>query len=152
MYVEDQQKQSSPLHAISRLTGQSLKAVALVCSVGEEEMESVTACIYPEPSPRFSHALEMEHSYSNALLAFDEPDPPYYGNTPFVDLRQAAFAIGVDRVLCMVSMTSDGKVYGVRDYDGVEMTILTAATEQLTNFQEILQGLVQTHGQNSRLQ
>ncbi len=151
MYVEDRPAQNNPLQAISRLTGQPLKAVALVCSVGEEEMESVTACLYPEPSHRFSHALEMEHSYSNALLAFDEPNPPYYGKTPFVDLKQAALAIGVDRVLCMVSMTIDGKVYGVRDYDGVEMTILTAATEQLTNFQELLQGLVQTHGQN-RLQ
>ena len=145
-------EQINPLHVVARLTGQNIKAVAIVCSVGSEEMEAVTAFISPsEASPRFRHAIDMEYSYGKTLLAFDEVAPPFYGNTPQIDLKCAADAIGVDRVLCVVMMTSDGLVSGIRDYDGVEVTILEAATEQLTSFQELLTSRSHVHGQN-RLQ
>ena len=141
-------QQINPLQIIGSLTGQQIKAAAIVCSVGEEEETTVTAYISPkEASPRFSHAIDMEYAYSKTLLAFDESPPPYYGNTRTVDLKQAAAAIGVDRVLCMVSLTGDGTVFGTRDYDGVEMTVLEAATEQLTEFKDLLENMMLHHGQ-----
>ena len=145
-------EQINPIQVIGRLTGQSIKAAAIVCSDGVEEMTTVTAFISPrEASPNFRHAIDMEHSYGKTLLAFDEVEPPFYGNTSSIDLKHVASAIGVDRVLCVVSMTAEGVVSGVRDYDGVEVTVLEAATEQMTGFQDLLLSLSHPYGQ-SRLQ
>lgn len=130
---------SNPLLIISRLMGQNIKAAAVVCSNGEDEFTSVTAYISPkEASPRFRHAIDMECSYNHTLLAFSDIPPPYYGHEAGLDLKHAAAAIGVDRILCVVTMSSDDMVSGMRDYEGVEVTVIEAATEQLTQFKDLL--------------
>lgn len=129
----------NPAQIFTRLTGRPVQAYAVVCSVGENEAETVTAFIAPKhASPSFLHAIEMELAYSHNLLGFEEALPPVYNAASAIDLRSAAMAIGVDRVLCMVAMGADDAIFGTRDYSGLEVTVLEAASEQLTRFQDLL--------------
>ena len=122
-----------------------MQSIAVVCSVGEQDTASVTAFMSPHRvSAPFLHAIEMEREYSNTLLGFDDGNPPFYESTSVVDLQRVAREFGVDRVLCFVALDASNKVIGGRDYDGIEVTILEAATEQLTQFQDLLQSLATT--------
>jgi hypothetical protein len=130
---------------VSHLVGTPVSALALVCAVGDGSHASVAAFITPGAagSAPFRHAIEMEGAYSNTLLSFDENQPPYYGgNTTPVNLNQAANELGVDRVLCLVTLNNAGSVAVVRNYDGLEVTLLEAANLQFSRFQEILDGTV----------
>lgn len=131
---------------LSHLVGTEVKALALVCTVGDGPMASVAAYITPgaAASPMFRHAIEMEGTYSDTLLAFDENDPPYYGSMDLqLDLGLAARELGVDRVLCLVTLDIQGKVNVSRDYDGLEVTLLEAANVQFNRFTDILDGVMQ---------
>lgn len=128
---------------LSHLVGTEVTALALVCTVGDGPMASVAAYITPGAavSPLFRHAIEMEGSYSDTLLSFDDNDPPYYGSPDYhLDLEIAARELGVDRVLCLVTQNPQGKVQVSRDYDGLEVTLLEAANVQFTRFADILSG------------
>ena len=128
-----------PASIFSRLTGQTLEAFAVVCSVGKDESEAVTAFISPKKaSTQFLHAIEMELAYSHTLLGFDDASPPFYNAMMPIDLARAAHEIGVDRVLCVVAMGANDTIMGTRDYGGVEVTVLEAASAQLTRFQDLL--------------
>mgnify|MGYP000151932300 FL=1 len=82
----------------------------------------------------------MEGDYSDTLLSFDENPPPYYGDSDLdIDLSTAAGVIGVDRVICLVTQVGD-QVSVVRDYDGLEVTLLEATKIQFGRFVEILDG------------
>ncbi|MHB1098280.1 MAG: hypothetical protein ACYCZR_01880 [Burkholderiales bacterium] len=129
---------------VSQMMGCNLEAMALVCSVNEDSDASVAAFITPKgakDSPRFRHAVEMEEVYSDTLLSFDVVDPPYYGVWPTLNLHQAAVGLGVDRILCLVTLDEHGDVNAARNYAGVEVTMIEAAQEQLIRFKEILDGL-----------
>ena len=131
---------------LSHLVGTEVKALALVCTVGDGPMASVAAYITPGAagSPMFRHAIEMEGTYSDTLLSFDENDPPYYGSTDLqLDLGLAARELGVDRVLCLVTLDCQGKVNVCRDYAGLEVTLLEAANVQFNRFTDILDGVMQ---------
>ena len=126
---------------ISRLAGAPIRALALVGTVGAGPYASVIAFITPDAVGHapFRHAIEMEGGYSAALATFDAEDPPFYGGKVVpIDLARAANEIGVDRVLCLVTLDAAGAVNVVRDYDGVEVTLLEAANVQFTRFMEIL--------------
>ena len=56
-----------------------------------------------------------------------------------IDLSTAAGVIGVDRVICLVTQVGD-QVSVVRDYDGLEVTLLEATKIQFGRFVEILDG------------
>lgn len=132
---------------LSNLAGTEVTALALVCTVGDGQAASVAAYITPNAavSPLFRHAIEMEGSYSDTLLSFDENTPPYYGGASLnLDLSNAAKEIGVDRVLCLVTLDVQGKVMVARDYDGLEVTLLEAANLQFNRFTDILDGVMQT--------
>lgn len=131
---------------LSHLVGAEVTALALVGTVGEGAMASVAAYITPgaAASPMFRHAVEMEGTYSDTLLSFDENDPPYYGNTDLqLDMGLAARELGFDRVLCVVALDSHGKVRVCRDYDGLEVTLLEAANVQFNRFKDILDDVIQ---------
>ena len=126
---------------ISRLAGSPVRALALVGTVGAGPYASVIAFITPDAvgHATFRHAIEMEGGYSAALATFDAEDPPFYGGKVVpIDLARAANEIGVDRVLCLVTLDAAGAVNVVRDYDGVEVTLLEAANIQFTRFMELL--------------
>ncbi len=126
---------------ISRLTGAPIRALALVGTVGAGPYASVIAFITPDATghANFRHAIELEGGYSDALSSFDAEDPPYYGGKEIpIDLSVAANEIGVDRVLCLVTLDTSGAVNVARDYDGVDVTLLEAANVQFTRFMEIL--------------
>jgi hypothetical protein len=109
-------------------------------------MASVAAYITPgaAASPLFRHAIEMEGTYSDTLLSFDENAPPYYGDTELqIDLGLAARELGFDRVLCLVTLDVKGKVCVCRDYDGLEVTLLEAANVQFGRFKDILGDVIQ---------
>ena len=128
---------------LSNLVGTEVIALALVCTVGDGPMASVAAYITPgaAASALFRHAIEMEGSYSDTLLSFDDNDPPYYGSPDIhLDLSIAARELGVDRVLCLVTQDHQGKVQVSRDYDGLEVTLLEAANVQFNRFTDILSG------------
>ena len=136
------QQKSSPLQIICRLTGQDVRAAAVISCQVTAERTAVTAFIVPkDASAKFRHAIDMELAFTDTLLAFDEVAPPFYGTAETINLQQAACEIGVDRVLCIVTMTDKDQVFGIRDYDGVEVTVLEAATQQLTKFKELLGGM-----------
>lgn len=130
---------------ISQVIGNPVSALALVCEVGEGAEASVTAFITPSGaalSERFRHAIEMEGAYSDTLLSFDDTKPPYYGaGAREVDLPSAARTLGVERVLCLVTLDESGSVYVTRNYDGLEVTLLEAANTHLGRFREILDGV-----------
>ena len=131
---------------LSHLVGTEVTALALVGTVGDGPMASVAAYITPgaAASPLFRHAVEMEGTYSDTLLSFDENAPPYYGGTDLhVDLGLAARELGFDRVLCLVTLDSQGKVSVCRDYDGLEVTLLEAANVQFNRFMDILDDVIQ---------
>lgn len=126
---------------ISRLTGAPIRALALVGTVGAGPYASVIAFITPDAAghANFRHAIELEGGYSDALSSFDAEDPPYYGDQAnTIDLSRAANEIGVDRVLCLVTLDASGTVNVARDYDGVDVTLLEAANIQFSRFLEIL--------------
>lgn len=127
--------------AMSHLVGRSVCALALVCTIGEGARASVTAYITPRSagSPLFRHAIEMEGAYYDTLLSFEDGPQPFYGSGKSMDLRKAALQLGVDRVLCAVTLDIDGEITAVRDYDGVEVTLLDAAKEQFKRFAGMLQ-------------
>lgn len=129
--------------AITQLAGTEIQALALVCTVGDGPAASVAAYITPDAasSTMFRHAIEMEGSYSDTLLSFDNNEPPYYGSEDRrIDLELAADRLGVDRVLCVVMLDASGKVAVTRDYDGLEVTVLEAANIQFNRFTNILDG------------
>ena len=66
---------------ISRLAGATIRALALVGTVGAGPYASVIAFITPDATghANFRHAIELEGGYSDALSSFDAEDPPYYG-------------------------------------------------------------------------
>jgi len=126
---------------IGRLSGAAIQALALVCTVGESPYASVLAFITPGAAGHepFRHAIEMEGDYSEALSSFDADEPPYYGAKAMpIDLDRTASEIGVDRVLCLVTLDATGAVKVARDYEGVEVTLLEATKIQFTRFMEIL--------------
>ena len=126
---------------ISRLAGATIRALALVGTVGAGPYASVIAFITPDAAGHasFRHAIEMEGGYSAALTTFDAEDPPFYGGKVMpIDLSRAAAEIGIDRVLCLVTLDAVGMVNVVRDYDGVEVTLLEAANTQFMRFMEIM--------------
>ena len=126
---------------ISRLAGSPIRALALVGTVGAGPLASVIAFITPAAVGQalFRHAIEIEGGYSAALATFDAEDPPFYGGKVVpIDLSRAATEIGVDRVLCLVTLDAAGAVNVVRDYDGVEVTLLEAANIQFMRFMEIM--------------
>lgn len=128
---------------VNQLIGSEISALALVCAVGEGADSSVAAFITPGPAANsavFSHALEMERSYSDMLLDFDHPEPPFYGRPIKLNMRKAARSLGVDKVLCLVALDRDGVVSAVRDYDGLEVTLLEAANTQFERFKELIDG------------
>ena len=127
---------------VSHLAGTEVSALALVCAVGEGAHASVAAFITPGAncSASFRHAIEMEGDYSDTLLSFDEDPPPYYGDSDLdIDLATAAGVIGVERVICLVTQVGD-QVSVVRDYDGLEVTLLEATKIQFGRFVEVLDG------------
>ncbi len=131
---------------LSHLVGAEVTALALVGTVGDGPMASVAAYITPgaASSPLFRHAIEMEGTYSDTLLSFDENAPPYYGDTELqIDLGLAARELGFDRVLCLVTLDVKGKVCVCRDYDGLEVTLLEAANVQFGRFKDILGDVIQ---------
>ena len=131
---------------LSHLGGTEVTALALVGTVGDGPMASVAAYITPgaAASPLFRHAVEMEGTYSDTLLSFDNNEPPYYGSDDRrIDLGLAADRLGVDRVLCVVMLDTAGKVAVTRDYDGLEVTLLEAANIQFNRFTDILDGVMQ---------
>lgn len=132
---------------VSHLADTEISFLALLCAVGEGEHAAVTAFITPtDASPQFRHAIEMEEHYSNTLLSFDHNRPPYYGARPIaINLHRVAAELGVDRVLCLVTQNASGSVNAVRDYDGLEVTLLEAANLQFKRFLEILDGLLAAH-------
>ncbi|WP_126447936.1 hypothetical protein [Sulfuricystis multivorans] len=128
---------------VSRLAGAEVSALAMVCAVGEGAHASITAFITPGDncSASFRNALEMEGDYSDALLSFDENLPPYYGDSDLdIDLSMVASIVGVDRVICLVTQVGD-RVSVVRDYDGLEVTLIEATKIQFDRFVEILDGV-----------
>ncbi len=130
---------------LGQLAGTELQALALVCTVGDGPASSVAAYITPEAasSAMFRHAIEMEGSYSDTLLSFDDNEPPYYGSDDRrIDLGLAADRLGVDRVLCVVMLDTAGKVAVTRDYDGLEVTLLEAANIQFNRFTDLLDGVM----------
>ena len=56
---------------------------------------------------------------------------------------RAARELGVDRVLCLVTLDCLGKVNGCRNYDGLEMNLLEAANVQFNRFTDILDDVMQ---------
>ncbi len=119
-----------------------MRALALVGTVGAGPYASVIAFITPDAvgHATFATRSKMEGGYSAALATFDAEDPPFYGGKVVpIDLARAANEIGVDRVLCLVTLDAAGAVNVVRDYDGVEVTLLEAANVQFTRFMEILE-------------
>ena len=130
---------------IGRRTGQALKAVALLSGANRQGVTTVTAYLsQEESSPKFRHALEMERAYCKTLLSFDDIAPPDYGNSIAIDLTGLAFELGVARMYCVVTLGIDDTVSGWRDYDGVEVTVLDAVTQQLTGLQVRLERRVET--------
>lgn len=138
---------------VTQLLGKEVAAIAIVCSVAEGQETSVVAFITPGSaarSPQFKHAIEMEHSYSDTLLGFDAAEEPVYETSMSLNLRKAARSLGVDRLLCMVTLDAHGNVAAVRDYDGLEVTALEAASTQFDRFKEILETVATPR--SSRLQ
>lgn len=130
------------VHTVGILTGQTVQAVAIVASVGENEHTSVTAYLSAQvTSPRFRHAIDMERAYTESLIAFDDTTPPFYDNPVSVDLKRVAQEVGVDRVLCFVSMSTENSVSGKRDYDGTEVTCIETAMNQLGALHRHLENL-----------
>lgn len=127
---------------VSNLLGTKISAVAMVCAVGEGKEAAVTAFITPgaECSASFRKAIEMESDYSDTLLSFGDELPPYHGSHLDIDLDAAADVIGVDRVICLVTQIGTDRVSVVRDYDGLEVTLLEATKTQFSRFVEILDG------------
>lgn len=124
---------SKLVQVIGSLTGQSVQAVAIIASVGNNERTSVTAYLSAQvASPRFRHAIDMERAYTESLIAFDDMAPPFYDGSFSVDLKRVAQEVGVDRVLCFISMSTDDSVSGTRDYDGAEVTVIETAMKQLS--------------------
>ena len=127
---------------VSRLAGIPVNALAMVCTVGSGDYAAVAAFITPKQAkPAFWHAIEMEWAYSTTLLGFEDGAPPYYGGGNAIPIKpdQAAVLIGVDRVLCLVVQEEEGKISVTRDYDGLEVTLLESASEQLRRFVSIIQ-------------
>ena len=60
------------------------------------------------------------------------------GREPTPEEIAKEMEIGVDRVLCLVTLDTSGAVNVARDYDGVDVTLLEAANVQFTRFMEIL--------------
>lgn len=128
---------------ISSMMGAEVASLAVVCSVGDGESASVAAFIAGWTAHRevFRHAIEMEGSYSDTLLSFDSNPPPYYESSAAdIDLGLAASKLGVDRVLCLITLDGKGSVSALRDYDGLEVTLLEAAHMQLSRFMEFMDG------------
>ena len=123
---------------ISGLSGQAVKSVALVsCEALDDDFHSVSAFLSrTEKSPLFRHAIEMEQAYCDALLRFDEIEPPDYGRSVEIDLDRLAIELDVAQVFCVVTVSVDGTVNGWRNYDEVEVTVLEAIAQQLGQFHE----------------
>lgn len=129
--------------ALSQLQGNEVASLAFVGLVGEGRGASVVAFITPDGVVRstvFRHAIKMEGSYSDSLLSFHDSAQPYYRSAGAgIDLNQAAIRLGIDRILCLVTLDSTGVVSAVRDYDGLEVTLLEAAHIQLSRFTELIE-------------
>ena len=63
-----------------------------------------------------------------------------------------AAELGVAQVYCVVILGIDDTANGYRDYEGVEMTILDAVTEQLARLQDRLARRIETAISNPVLQ
>lgn len=126
---------------ISGLSGQAVKSVALVCCEAlDDDFHSVSAFLsHTKKSPLFRHAIEMEQAYCDALLRFDEIEPPDYGVPVEIDLDRLAIELDVEQVFCVVTVSVDGTVNGWRNYDEVEVTVLEAIAQQLGQFHEWLE-------------
>lgn len=130
---------------LAHLTGAEIRALAMVCVVGEGNTASVAAYITPNAavSALFRHAVEMEEAYSDSLTSFDDDEPPFYGqNEQPLDLVEAAQRLGVDRLMCVITLDAHGRIAVARDYDGIEMTLIEVATIQFGRFKEILDGVM----------
>lgn len=127
---------------VRHLTCRSVSAMVMLCSVTDQGNGAVAAFIVsPDPGREeaLRHAIDMEISYSDSELSFDDAPPPYYGvNGLSIDFDEAASVIGVDRVLCLVIQEDNGRVNAVRDYDGLEVTMLEAVKTQLVTFRGML--------------
>ena len=75
--------------------------------------------------------MEMEQHFCLSVMDFADTEPPFYGVPQQIDMDALAADAGVDRIFVLVMMTTDGKVFGSRDYDYADMTEVEAANEQL---------------------
>lgn len=126
--------------AISHVVGVDLAALALVGSVGSGAGEQLAAFIMPNASSMaFRHAVDLEFDYTLSLMNFDGYPDTYSGQRQLdIEPDAASQAVGVDRLIYLVIQDVAGEIYVLRNYDGLEMTLLESANEQIRRFKEVL--------------
>lgn len=82
--------------------------------------------------------VSMERSYLDSVMGFAAPEPPVYEEA----IEPLAFqeALSLEKVMCVLVMTSDGRVLAGRNYDGVEMTRLEVIESTFRMFESQLAG------------
>lgn len=130
--------------------GSPVAALMVAGMVGPDTTQSLLAwmdlsAVAGQDLVPFQHALEMEDHYLSAILDFDEPRHPVYGDGANLDLRKLGGVLDVDRLLCLVVLTSDGRVLGARSYENVEMTQIEALHEQYQRIGASLEARVKRH-------
>ena len=124
---------------ISRHIGVPATALVLVCVTEEADGEAAVRAYYlPETintlgilAPVFRRLIDFEHDYCEALLDFGDPGVPL--NSPSVadSLDSIAADLGVERVVCVITLSDQGVPLAARDYAGLEYTLLEKVGSQL---------------------
>jgi hypothetical protein len=82
--------------------------------------------------------VSIERSYLDSVMGFAEPEPPAYEGS--IELGVLRKALALEKVMCVLVMTSDGRVLAGRNYDGVEMTRLEVIESTFRMFENHLAG------------
>ena len=128
------------LDEIGAVTGAPVRALAIVGLNNQAGATNALAFLTPGSStPAFAHAVTLEADYCDAVMGFEAEQAPSYGHARDLDLRAVACAAGLEEVLCLIVMWEDGQVTALRDYDGVEVTVLEAVKIQFDRMMEILE-------------
>ena len=82
--------------------------------------------------------VSMERSYLDSVMGFASTEPPFYEESILLGGLQEALSL--EKVMCVLVMTTDGRVLAGRNYDGVEMTRLEVIESTLRMFENQLAG------------
>ncbi len=127
--------------SIDRVLGSGISALAVSAVVDEDGSLASWLDLSGAAGRDIAHfrfAIEAERNYADGVLGFADPAQPHPQLPHNVSLTHLAALLDVNRVLCVVALTTFGEVIGCRDYDDIDLICVEATLEAFGKFGDSL--------------